>query len=254
MTKPPALLALLALLSLPAPARADGVVSTSTMQYKSGGEKVTGILTRPVGGAKKKPGIVVIHEWWGLNDFAKKKAGDLAALGFVALAVDLYRGKVATDPDTAHQLARGLPQDRALRDLRAAIDALSKDGDVDPARIGVIGWCMGGGFSAELAAADPRVKAAVVYYGPLPTDEKKLAGWKAALLGNFGADDKGIPADEVRAFAAALQKRGVVADVKVYPGAGHAFASSSKPETFKAEAAKDADERTAAFLKAQLRP
>jgi carboxymethylenebutenolidase len=246
------LLALALALATGGAARAQGTVTVGTLEYKSGAEKVSSVIARPVWGPSKRPGVVLIHHWWGLDDFTRRKAHELAAEGLVVLAVDLYRGKVTSDAEVAHQLARGLPSDRALRDLHAAIDALARDRDVDAARLGVVGWCMGGGLAAQLTPTEPRIKATVIYYGALPTDASTIARWKAATLGNFGEDDKGIPAADVRAFAATLAQHGVVADFKIYPGVGHAFASSIKLDAPRPPAAKDADARTVAFLKKVL--
>jgi carboxymethylenebutenolidase len=236
-------------------ARADRTVVDQKIEYGPDGDKGMGQLYAFTnkGERGKKPGLVIIPEWWGLNDWAKNKAKAFAEDGYVALAVDLYRGQVASDPDTAHQLSRGLPRDRALRDLRAAIDALAKRPEVDAQRIGVIGWCMGGGYAIELAANDARPRATVAYYGAVLTDASLIAQVKSPLLGNYGGDDKGIAANDVRLFFQALTARGVKADLKIYPNAGHAFASSSKPEVYKADAAADADQRTRAFLAQYLK-
>jgi carboxymethylenebutenolidase len=221
------------------------------VNYPSGPDKVSGFVATPPT-AGKHPGLVVIHEWWGQNEWVKSKAKSFAAKGYVALAVDLYRGQVASDPDTAHQLMRGMPEDRAKRDLRAAFDYLASRPDVDAAHIGAIGWCMGGGEALDLALMEPRLAAAVLYYGHLATDGANIAKIKAPLLGNFGADDKGISPESVNAFQTAAKNAGVSADFKVYPGAGHGFASSADSKVFKPEAAKDADARTDAFLKSHL--
>ena len=225
-----------------ATARAGTMVS-----YPSGSETVSGYLAAP-DGSGKKPAIVVIHEWWGMNDFAKGKADGFAKQGYVALAVDLYRGKVADNPDVAHQLMRGLPEDRAVRDLKAAAAYLRTRPDVDGARIASIGWCMGGGYSLALALADPSLAGAVIYYGHLVTDPNTIAGLKVPLLGNFGGKDEGIPAADVRAFAEAAQKAGAKVDFKIYPDAGHGFASAKDPAVYRAADAKDADARADAFL------
>jgi carboxymethylenebutenolidase len=222
------------------------------VEYASGSETVAGYLATAEGGGRK-PAVVVIHEWWGLNDFAKGKADALAQQGYVALAVDLYRGKAAADPDTAHQLMRGLPEDRAIRDLKAAVAWLRSRPDVDGARIGSVGWCMGGGYSLALALAEPTLAGAVIYYGRLVTDPAAIAGLKVPLLGNFGGEDQGISPDSVRAFEAAAKKDGKSVDFKIYPNAGHGFASSRDPETYRAADAKDADARTAAFFARVLR-
>jgi carboxymethylenebutenolidase len=217
------------------------------VSYPSGPEKVSGYLAAP-DGAGKKPAIVVIHEWWGLNDWVKAKADGFAKEGYVALAVDLYRGKVADNGDVAHQLMRGLPEDRAVRDLKAAVAYLRTRLDVDGKRIASIGWCMGGGYSLAAAIAEPTLAGTVIYYGHLVTDPQTIAGLKVPLLGNFGGQDQGIPPSDVRAFEEAAKKAGDRVDFKVYPDAGHAFASSKDPSVFRAADAKDADARAEAFL------
>lgn len=222
------------------------------VSYPSGSETVSGYLGAPAG-AGKKPALVVIQEWWGLNDFIKGKTDDFAGKGYVALAVDLYRGKVAADPDTAHQLMRGLPEDRAMRDLQAAVAYLRSLPDVDSKRIGSIGWCMGGGYSLALALAEPSLAGSVLYYGRLVTDDAKIAGLKVPLLGNFGGKDQGIPPESVREFERKAKASSKSVDFKIYPDAGHGFASSKDPKVFRLEDAKDADARTDAFLAGVLK-
>jgi carboxymethylenebutenolidase len=212
----------------------------------------SGYLALPSGGGKH-PAVIVIQEWWGLNDWVKMQTERLADQGYVALAVDLYRGKVAVTQDLAHELSRGLPEDRAMSDLRGAFNALAKRKDVDARRIGVIGWCMGGGYALSLAIAEPRLAAAVINYGRLVTDPAKLKRIHAPILGNFGEEDRGIPPADVRAFEAALVKAGKTADIKIYPGAGHAFMNENNKAGYKAEAAKDAQSRIDAFFASHLR-
>ncbi len=224
------------------------VASAGTMiTFPSGSETVSGYLATPEG-AGKKPAIVVIHEWWGLNDWVKAKADGFAKQGYVALAVDLYRGKVATDADVAHQLMRGMPEDRAVRDMKSAVAYLRSRPDVDAAKVGAIGWCMGGGLALDLAVAEPTLAGAVIYYGHLMTEPATIAGLKVPLLGNFGGLDEGIPPATVREFEAAARKDGKSVDFKIYPDAGHAFASSKDPKVFRPEDAKDANARADAFL------
>jgi len=151
------------------------------VSYKSGDETVNAILYTPQGKGPF-PAIVVIHEWWGLNDWVKEEASKLADQGYMALAIDLYRGKVATTPDEAHEIMRGVPQDRATRDLLAATGYLRAQKNVDPKRVGSIGWCMGGGYSLDLALNDPKLKAAVINYGHLATEEASLKKIDAAIL------------------------------------------------------------------------
>jgi carboxymethylenebutenolidase len=224
-----------------------------SVSYKSGDETVSGYLALPAG-AGKHPAIVVVHEWWGLNDWVRAKTDRFSRDGYVALAVDLYRGKSAgTDPDLAHQLMRGLPEDRASRDLKAAFDYLASRDDVDGARIGSIGWCMGGGYSLALAIEEPKLAACVINYGRLVTDPKTIAKVQAPLLGNFGAEDQGIPPSSVEEFEKAARAAGKIVDFKIYPGAGHGFASFPDSKAYRPTQARDADARVSAFLEKRLK-
>jgi carboxymethylenebutenolidase len=221
--------------------------------FPSGSETVSALLYLPSGGGPH-PAIVVIHEWWGLNDWIKEQAGHLADEGYVALAVDLYRGKVAKDADTAHELSRGLPQDQGVRDLVSAVAYLSKSKDVDAKRIGAVGWCMGGGFAAQLAVADPKLRAVAINYGALPTEKTALDSIHASVLGNFGGLDKGITPDSVNAFAASMKSLGKPVDVKIYPDAGHAFENPNNTQGYKSEDAADAQQRMQVFFAKNLKP
>ncbi|HEY6445058.1 MAG TPA: dienelactone hydrolase family protein [Acidobacteriaceae bacterium] len=219
-----------------------------------GSETVGGFLFEPAQAGGKHPGLIVIHEWWGLNDWIKEQAQHFADQGYVTVAVDLYRGKVATDAETAHELMRGLPQDRGVRDLTAAAAWLGQQPNVDSGRVGAIGWCMGGGFAAQLAVADPNLRAVVINYGSLPTDKTALEQIHAAVLGNFGGLDRGITPDDVHAFGAAMASLGKPVDAKIYPDAGHAFENPNNSGGFKPADAQDAQERSRRFLAEHLRP
>src|SRR5277367_1355131 len=214
-------IAALSLLAAMVTVRADAP-RTETVQFPSGTETVSGFLAMP-----EKPGrypaLVVIHEWWGLTDWVKEQTQKLAEQGYIALAPDLYRGQVTSDPEVAHELMRGLPQDRAVSDLRAALAYLVSRKDVKPGRIGSIGWCMGGGFSLQLAIHEPHLAACVVNYGALPTDPNDIQQIGAPVLGNFGADDRGITPADVSAFEKTMRGMNRRVDAKVYDGAGHGF-------------------------------
>jgi carboxymethylenebutenolidase len=223
------------------------------ISFPSGDEKVSALLYLPSGNGPH-PAIVVIHEWWGLNDWIKEQAGNLAKQGYVALAVDLYRGRVATDADMAHELMRGLPQDRGVRDLVSAVQFLSQRKDVDVSRIGAVGWCMGGGYAAQLAVAAPNLRAVAINYGSLPTDKAALDKIHASVLGNFGGLDRGITPADVNDFAASMKSLGKPVDVKIYPDAGHAFENPNNTQGYKAEDAKDAQQRMQQFFAKTLKP
>lgn len=225
---------------------------TEVIQIPNGTEPLSGYLATP-----EKPGhypaLVVVHEWWGLTDWVKGETQKLAEQGYVALAVDLYRGKVTNDPEEAHELMRGLPQDRAVSDLKAAFDYLNTRKDVERGHIGSIGWCMGGGFSLQLAIHEPHLAACVVNYGALPTDPADLQQITAPVLGNFGALDRGITPDDVQAFEKTMTGLDKRVDVKVYDGAGHAFENSTNQTAYRPEAAADAWSRSIAFLNKSLK-
>jgi len=241
------LLSLILSLSMCAVA-ADG----KSVSYKSGDETVAGTLYAPAGKGPF-PALIVIHEWWGLNDWVKEQASKLADEGYVALAVDLYRGKVADTPDLAHELMRGVPTDRAARDLRAAFDFLAKQPNVKKDRIGSIGWCMGGGYSLDVALAEPTLAAAVINYGHLATDPAELKKINAPILGSFGGQDRGIAPDDVKKFQQSLDQLGKKADIKIYPDAGHAFENPNNQQGYRADDANDAWQRTVDFLARNLK-
>lgn len=201
----------------------------------------------------KHPALIVIQEWWGLNDWIASNADRFAREGYVAAAVDLYRGRVAENADVAHELMRGLDQDRGMADLKATIDRLLTRPDVDPSRIGAIGWCMGGGYALQLAAAEPRLKAVVVNYGHLLSNPTAVDAIKPSLLGNFAQDDAGIPPADVTAFANALKAKGKDVDFQVFPNVGHAFMNPSNKKGYNADAAALAWSRIEAFLTAKLK-
>ena len=225
---------------------------SKTVSYKSGDETVQGVLYSPAGKGPF-PGLIVIHEWWGLNDWVKEQASKLADQGYAALAIDLYRGKVATTPDEAHQIMRGVPEDRAKRDLHAAFEFLASQPSVKKDRIGAIGWCMGGGYALDVALEEPALAADVINYGHLATDPDALKKINAPILGLFGAQDKGIPPEDVRKFGEALDHLSKKIEVKIYDDAGHAFENPNNKDGYRPADAADAWQRTVAFLAANLK-
>ncbi|MDP9268278.1 MAG: dienelactone hydrolase family protein [Acidobacteriota bacterium] len=234
-------------------ATAAFAATSQPVSYKSGGDTVQGLLFKPAQAKGKLPAIVVIHEWYGLNDWVKEQAGKLADQGYVTLAVDLYRGKVATTSDEAHELMRGLPDDRALRDLRAAVSYLTGRKDVDGKRIGAIGWCMGGGKAALLAANEPTLRAVAINYGSVPADEASLKNWNAATLGLFGGKDRGIPPESAQKFEATMKQLGKDVGVHIYPEAGHGFENPNNQAGYRADDAADAWKRITEFFAKKLK-
>lgn len=225
---------------------------SKSVSYKSGDETVQGIVYTAAGKGPF-PGLIVIHEWWGLNDWVKEQGSKLADQGYVALVVDLYRGKVATTPDEAHQIMRGVPEDRAKRDLHAAFEFLASQPNVGKDRIGAIGWCMGGGYALDVALQESTLAADVINYGHLATDPEALKKINAPILGLFGAQDKGITPDDVHKFAEGMQRLGKKIDVKIYDDAGHAFENPNNKDGYRSADAADAWQRTVNFLAAILK-
>lgn len=235
-----------------ATAAPDRAVSAGPVQYGAiDGQPLTGYLAAPKDLADDAPAIIVIHEWWGLNDNIRSVTERLAGEGYRALAVDLYRGELAEDPKTAMKLSRGLQQqaEQANDNLRQAYAYLEAQ---SAPRIGVIGWCLGGRWSLRTALLLPdRVDAAVIYYGSLVTDRDQLATLQMPILGNFGEADPIIPLDDIATFEQTLRELGKDVDVKIYPGAQHAFSNPSGT-AYNPEAAQDAWGRTTGFFARHL--
>lgn len=232
------------------PAAAAAVATEELVKY---GDASGYLALPPAGGEAKKPALVVIQEWWGVDDWIHEQNKRFAGQGYVALAPDLYRGRLAKSPEEAHELMRGMPEDRAMADLKAAVDYLASRPDVDPQRIGVIGWCMGGGYALALGTADPRMKAIAMNYGRLVTDNDAITRISGPVLGNFGGADRGIPAADVNAFGGKLTQYGKLGDIKVYEGVGHAFMNPNNKEGYNEAAAQDAWGRIDRFFDRTLR-
>lgn len=221
------------------------------VSYKSGDDTVKAILYTP-NGKGPFPGIVVIHEWWGLVDWVKDEASRLSDLGYATLAIDLYRGKVATSNDEAHELMRGVPDDRAAHDLHAAVEFLKSQPAVNKDRIASIGWCMGGGYSLDVALQEPTLKAAVINYGHL-AERDELQGVNAAILGIFGGQDRGISVEDVKKFEQDLKSLGKTVEIHVYPDAGHAFENPANTAGYRPADTADAWKHTEEFLARTLK-
>ena len=227
-------------------------ITTADVAYEKGNDKVKGYLAKPAD-KKARPGLILIHEWWGLNDNIRENARAFAELGYVALAVDLYNGEVATDRNGARKLAGSVRKntEAAFANLKQAVSYLTGlTGEVDSARIASVGWCFGGGWSYQMAKNDLGVKASVIYYGRFnPADD--LSRMRATILGHFGETDRGIKVDNVREFQAKLKTLKGDHMVFIYPNAGHAFANADSRNYDKA-AAETAWKRTMEFFKKHL--
>jgi carboxymethylenebutenolidase len=209
---------------------------------------VKGFLAAPEE-AGTYPGVVMIHEWWGLNENIKKTAEDLAKEGYIVLAVDLYNGNVAMTREDAQKFRNELKSKEAIANLRAAV-AFLKEKEAE--KIASLGWCFGGGKSLELALSGEDLDATVIYYGNLVTDTEKLKTITWPILGIFGEEDQSISTSTVSEFQDALTTLDIESEVYVYPGVGHAFANPSG-DSFAPEETKDAWKKTLLFLERTLK-
>lgn len=225
----------------------DNIVTREAVSYMIDNIKVKGYLAMPKD-AKNLPAVILIHEWWGLNDNMKDMANKFAEQGYVALAVDLYDGQVATVAEDAQKLAGSVREnmDPAFKNLGAAVEYLKGLPEVDKDRIASVGWCFGGGWAYQMAKNDMGVKATVMYYGQF-SEEDDLSHMKSTIIGHFGEEDTGIKVDTVKEFQATLKTLSGNHEVYIYPNAGHGFANPDNPN-YNQEAADTAWERTMAFL------
>ena len=220
--------------------------------FASNGGQAHGYLAKPDSGSG--PGLVVIQEWWGLDDHMADIVDRFAGEGFVALAPDLFGGKVAHDTDEAGALMQQLPVDQAARDLGGAVDYLLADDSVTSSKVGAVGFCMGGGFVLQLAAQQgDKIGAAVPFYGVGDAVPQEYNGISAPIQGHYAEQDAFYPVEQAREQEQQIRAQSQ-ADVDFfYYAAGHAFHNDKdKLGTYDAEAAKLAWQRTVEFLKANL--
>jgi carboxymethylenebutenolidase len=241
--------------------QSNGDVKAGWITRKSrDGKEVRLYFAHPANLVKNKriPGLLVLQEWWGVNDDIQERTREFAAKGFYAVAPDLYYGKVTDSPEEAAKLKGSMTDAAAMTAMKTGLDLLQDEvrlGSIDAAHVGAIGWCMGGQQALLLSVADPRVKATALFYGPLVTDAAQLKSLQGPVLGVFGNDDKAPSPADVEKFKAGLKEAGKK-DVTVlqFDGVGHAFASKSaaKMGAYNEEKAKEAWAKTWEWLDAKL--
>ena len=215
-------------------------------------ELVYGHFVFPSDMIEPLPAVIMIHEWWGLNDNVRAMAERLAAEGFIVLAVDLFGGDVATTPGAARELMMNAVENSnsVTSNLEQAYSFVTDTAGAP--RVASLGWCFGGGWSLNTALLFPKdLDAAVIYYGQVTDNEARLAPLEVPILGLFGSEDRGIKLESVRRFEETLERLGKDYEIQVYEGAGHAFANPSG-NNFNADYAEDAWRRTLAFLSSHL--
>jgi len=227
-------------------------IVTMEVSYFEGNDRVRGYLARPDDN-KKHPGLILIHEWWGLNENMRENARRFAELGYVALAVDMYNGEATKTAAQARVLATRVRKNMggAFDNLNQAVRYLKGRDYVAADRLASVGWCFGGGWSYQMARNNLGVKASVIYYGRFnPMDD--LQKMRATIMGHFGENDRGIKVDTVREFQAVLKTLNGDHEVYIYPNAGHAFANEGGSR-YNKDAADLAWKRTNRFLAESLR-
>jgi len=223
-------------------------IQTSEISISTEIQSVQGYLARPAGSAPR-PAIILIHEWWGLNSHIREIAERYAHAGFYTVAVDLYDGRVTQDAGEAGKLMAGLDPQIALSKLKILVDQLRASPDISS--LGVTGFCMGGVYSL-LTACTYQVEAAVPFYG-IPDDLSCIANLNCPILFIGGEKDQWITVEKMNRLSEALQRNGKVGEVKIYPGADHAFFNDTRPEVYSPADASDAWQRTLDFLHQHLK-
>ena len=218
------------------------------VEFKSNGGTCTGYLAGTSG-----PGVIVIQEWWGLVPHITEIADRFAEEGFVALAPDMYHGEVTDEPDLAGKLLMSMNLATAGKDLSGAVDLLQER--TGRTKVGVTGFCMGGGLALMAACLRPdAIAAAAPFYGGMRPDT--VIEWDnlaAVVEGHYAATDRGTAAPEaVKELEATLRAKGKNATFHVYPGTQHAFFNDTRPEVYDAAVAKTAWDRTLALFRANL--
>ncbi len=229
-------------------------IITSDVSYPGEGVRLAGFLARP-NDEKPRPAVVVIHEWWGLNDHIKDVAQRFSKAGYIAVTPDLYSRlghKVTKDPAEAAKLMESLQSQHALKDLNATTQHLKTLPFVDAWKIGAVGFCMGGTFALMVAAHNSDIKASVSFYGQIPpTDSLKYL--VAPILYIHGGQDAWILKREAERLAQGLKQFGRPGEVKIYPDCPRAFFNDTRPEVYRPNEAQDAWQRTLAFFATHLR-
>lgn len=241
---------------------AQAKVVGKVVHYQAGDTKLSGYMVYDTRFKGKRPGILVVHEWWGLNAYARKRAVMLAKLGYVAFAVDMYgNGKTATHPKDAGKFAKMVSSNLPLEKARffAALDQLKDNPLVDPKRIAAIGYCFGGGVVLQMARTGVDIKGVVSFHGSLGTQEPAEPGEvKASVLVFNGEDDPFTTKEQIEAFKQEMQNAGVHYEFINYPGAKHSFTNPDAtalgvkynlPMAYNAKADKDSWAKMQAFFK-----
>ena len=219
------------------------------VEFEANGGKAKGYLAEPEG---EGPGLIVLHEWWGLDDSMRRMADRFAEEGFVALVPDLFHGDTTEQPDEAQQQLMALNMDEAVKEMSGAVEYLLQHPKCN-GQVGSVGFCAGGGLSVWAAAANPKIGAAVTYYYVMPHGKPDFSKIRGPVLGHFGTEDDFVSVDDAKALEAELQEAGVEVAFEFYEGGGHAFANDhDRLGTYDEGHTKKAWSKTVDFLRRHL--
>jgi carboxymethylenebutenolidase len=221
----------------------------SDIHFPSNGHDAMGYLARPEGDGVH-PGVVVIQEWWGLNDHMRDLTERFAKAGYVALTPDLYHGRVVSEPDEARKEAMGLDRARAAKEIDGAVAYLRSLPYVSPKKIGVVGFCMGGGLALWTASRNPDLGAVVAFYGGGGPGAEQFAGKQTAVMNIVGDRDHAL--NYLQSLNQGLHQYTMPHELVVYPGAEHAFFNDTRPEVYNPSASEDAWKRALAWFEKYL--
>lgn len=208
------------------------------IEFKRNGQRVGAYLAKPAG-AGPFPAVVVIQEWWGLDEHIKDVSERYTREGYISLAPDLYHGKVTKDPNEAGKLMTALDREEAVKDLLGTVEHLKAMKEVRADRIGATGFCMGGSYALLLPCRTKDIRAAAPYYGEIPA-EATLNTLACPILYIYGDADFWITQDEVKRLEDTLKKLKKPGEVKIYPGAPHAFFNDTRKDVYRQTEAQDA--------------
>jgi carboxymethylenebutenolidase len=220
-------------------------IVTQEVSYPGKACELKAYVAHPAGGGPR-PAVIVVQEWWGLNDNIKDIARRFADEGYFAIAPDLYSRqghKVASDPNTAAQLMGGLNKPDGVQDLQSTIQWLRAQKETRAGKIGVTGYCMGGSYAMLVPCESKEISAAAPFYGEIPTDDE-IQKLNCAIFYAYGANDGWIQRKDVDRLAADLKKFNKKGEVKVYEGCQHGFFNDTRKDVYAPDAAKDAWART----------
>jgi carboxymethylenebutenolidase len=225
-------------------------IKTETVTFKGNGD-LPGYLARPTAEGSY-PGVIVIQEWWGVDDHIKDLTERFARQGYVALAPDLYRGEVAKEPSDAQRLVMTVQLDQAFLDIQGAVDYLNQQEFVAPKnKVGVVGFCFGGGLAMMMSYRGTGVGAVAVFYGNSRPTDTDLQNVKVPIIGFFGDQDRGFPAETINHWADVLKSAGKINQMTIYKGAPHAFFNNTRP-SYRNLAVEDSWAKTLAWFENYL--